>query len=133
MGKSLNDHRFNLNDRYDKSTYLTKVPRPKAIIDFSKPSKRSSDLMLQGGDERVDLGGKSCNFIDQGKAEKVVQKRLNFGIPNFKRTTTRNVMFGNLYKHSMDLTPDHYDSLKVAQKTVQHTKRKIKPYVDMKK
>ena len=118
MGGRVNENRFTLNDRFDKSTYLTTVPRPKAIVDFSKPSKRSPELINQGGDVRVDLGAKSCNFIAQGAAEDMVKKRLDFGIPNFKRTTNRKAVFGNLYKNDMDLTPDYYDSMNVAQKTV---------------
>mmetsp|Transcript_25793 Transcript_25793/g.34483 ORF Transcript_25793/g.34483 Transcript_25793/m.34483 type:complete len:96 (+) Transcript_25793:1129-1416(+) len=45
MGKSINEQRFNLNDRFDKSTYLTKVKRASALINFEKPSKRIADLI----------------------------------------------------------------------------------------
>ena len=59
MGTSINENRFALNDLYDKSSYLTKVTRPKAMVNFDKPSKRDSILIAKGGDDRIDLGGKS--------------------------------------------------------------------------
>mmetsp|Transcript_23037 Transcript_23037/g.30629 ORF Transcript_23037/g.30629 Transcript_23037/m.30629 type:complete len:133 (+) Transcript_23037:1295-1693(+) len=132
MGCSTNEHRFALNDRYDKSTYLTNVVRPKAIIDFGKPSQRIPDLINKGGDVRIDLGGKSCNFISQGKEENVLMRRLNRGVTKFEKGTTRSHMFGSLYKQDDDLTPDHYDSIKIAEKAVLN-KQRVKPYVDMKK
>ena len=50
MGANVNENRFMLSDKYDKSTYLTKVSRPKAIVNFGKVSKRDSDLIIKGGD-----------------------------------------------------------------------------------
>ena len=64
MGSKINENRFALDDNYDKSTYLTKVPRPKAAVDFDKPSKRNPILIDKGGDNRIDLGGKSSAMVD---------------------------------------------------------------------
>ena len=64
MGSNLNEHRFMLSEMYNRSTYLTKVPRPKAIIDFSKPSERIANLIDKGGDARIDLGNKSSAMIE---------------------------------------------------------------------
>ena len=72
MGSKINEHRFTLNDRFDKSTYLTNVPRPKAILNFSKPTERIPNLIAKGGDSRIDLGGKSCAMIDQGLEDRLI-------------------------------------------------------------
>ena len=98
MGTTINEHRFTLNDRFDKSTYLTNVPRPKAIINFSKPTNRLPDLMAKGGDSRIDLGGKSCDMIDQGLEARTIMQRLDNGVTGLANRTTRNESFGNLYK-----------------------------------
>lgn len=132
MGTTINEHRFTLNDRFDKSTYLTNVPRPKAIINFSKPTNRLPDLMAKGGDSRIDLGGKSCDMIDQGLEARTIMQRLDNGVTGLANRTTRNESFGNLYKQEMDYTPDHYDSKKIAE-AANKIKKRTKPYVDMKK
>jgi hypothetical protein len=45
-----NDERFNMNENYDRSTYLTKVRRIQGL-EFESYSKRKGDeLVRQGGD-----------------------------------------------------------------------------------
>ena len=132
MGTSLNEHRFALNDRFDKSTYLTKVQRPKAVTDFGKHSQRIPDLINKAGDDRIELGGKSCNFISQGTEDKVLMRNLDVGITKFHLATDRTNPFGCIYRQEADYTPDHYDSVKIAAKA-EHLKKQTKPYVNMKK
>lgn len=64
MGGQVNENRFCLSDRYDKSTYLTKVSRPKAIINFERETERPQDLIAKGGDLSVRLDGKSQVFYE---------------------------------------------------------------------
>lgn len=115
MGSSINENRFSLEDNYDKSTYLTKAPRVKHVIDFGLPSSRLANIIDKGGDNRIDLGGKSSVMIDQGLEYRTVMRRLDKGVTNLKQRTNRETTFGNMYLQEPDFTPDHYDSLKIAE------------------
>jgi len=53
-------------------------------------------------------------------------------IPSFGKNSNRTTTWGNMYRHDRDLSPDLYDSVKIANQTIQQ-KRKTSPYVDMKK
>lgn len=132
MGSQVNDKRFCLSDRYDKSTYLTKVSRPKAIVHFEKESKRPEDLIAKGGDLQVRLDGKSQVFYDHDVKDQKIMKRMNAGIAEMNKQTARTNPFGNMYIQEDDITPDHYDSVKIAEKA-NKIKPRTKPYVDMKK
>ena len=124
MGSIMNENRFALDQQFDHSTYLTKVPRPKNIIDFSKPSPRQSDLIDKGGDNRIDLGGKSHVMVEQGLEYRTVMKRLDKGVTTLKERTSRESNFGNMYLQEPDFTPDYYDSIKIAE-AANKVKRRI--------
>ena len=64
MGPSVNEKRFGLTDFYDKSTYLSKVRRPRNVIPFERYDKRQKSLIAKGGDNGIDLQGKSDAFYD---------------------------------------------------------------------
>ena len=64
MGPSVNENRFGLTDFYDKSTYLSKVRRPRNVIPFERYDKRQKSLIAKGGDNGIDLQGKSDAFYD---------------------------------------------------------------------
>ena len=132
MGPSINENRFSLNDRYDKSTYLTKVRRPQAVIEFDKRSKRDSIIIDKGGDQRIDLGGKSQHVIDPGHDYRKIKRRLDRGVTKFTGRTSRNSAFGSMYLQEEDFTPDYYDSVKIAE-VANKIKQRVKPHVDMKK
>ena len=74
-----NPGRFELSDFYDRSTYLTNVPRHKSILPFEKLRGRD-DLIAKGGDAGVSLGGKSSLFYDTDKKFKTM-KRLDKSVP----------------------------------------------------
>lgn len=58
--------------------------------------------------------------------------RLDGGVTKFKQRTDRENPFGNLYKQEADFTPDHYDSVKIAE-AANKIKNRTKPHVDMRK
>lgn len=120
---------FDKNDFYDKSTYLTNVPRHKAILPFEKTTGRLSDLIDKGGDSGIDLGGKSCVFYDPDAKLKVMN-RLEKNVPDIGKITTR-VGHNSIYRR--EAAPDHYDSNKVAETRKRMISNESKPYVDMKK
>ena len=124
-----NPGRFDLSDFYDKSTYLTKVPRHRSILPFGKEVSRTKDLIDKGGDDRISLGGKSSIFYDTDK-KFAVMKRLDRGIPTMQKVTKR-VNHNSIYRR--DEVPDYYDNLKVAETKKNITEKKNEPYIDMKK
>ncbi len=132
MGSQMNDGRFNLNDFYDKSSYLSKVPRPKQIIDFSTVTERDKDLIDKGGDAGVKIGGKCSKFYDENTKISATMKRLDAGMPKMNKSTNRSTAFGSMYKQEDDFTPDHYNGVKIAEKAMK-LKTHAKPFVDMKK
>ena len=123
-----NPGRFELSDFFDRSTYLTNVPRHKSILPFQKGPGRD-DLIAKGGDGGIDLGGKSSVFYDTDKKFKTM-KRLDKSVPVMKNTTDR-VQHNSIYKR--DAVPDYYDSLKVADAKTKIMEKKKKPFIDMKK
>ena len=40
MGENVHEARFDLSDKYDQSTYLSKVKRPKSLVPFEGFSSR---------------------------------------------------------------------------------------------
>ena len=64
MGESVHEARFDLSDKFDKSTYLSKFLRPKSLVPFEGFKAREEDLIAKGGDRQVDLGGKSMVFYN---------------------------------------------------------------------
>jgi len=66
MGEPVNDERFNLSDKFDKSTYLSKMMRARSVIPFQKSGRREETLIAKGGDTLIRLGGKPEVFYDQG-------------------------------------------------------------------
>ena len=56
--------------------------------------------------------------------------KLDKNVPNFTRNTGRKASFGNLYRDDDDLSPDHYDSMKIAKADIKSRKRS-EPFVDM--
>ena len=41
-------------------------------------------------------------------------KKLDTSIPSMKNMLSRNNSFGSQYRQDEDLSPDHYDSMKIA-------------------
>ena len=58
--------------------------------------------------------------------------KLDRGLPNFGKFSDRKASFGNLYRQDRDLSPDHYDSVKIANSQIKQRK-KSECLVDMKK
>jgi hypothetical protein len=106
-----NPGRFELSDFYDKSTYLTNVPRNRSILPFEKCESRDQKLIAKGGETGRDLGSKSNVFYDTDKKFNVM-KRLDRSVPLLDRTTQR-INHNSIYKkHAV---PDYYDETKVAE------------------
>ena len=95
-------------------------------------TERDKDLINKGGDAGIKLGGKSSQFYDENAKIKATMKRLDRGLPKMVRSTDRNGSFGSYFKQEMDFTPDHYNSVKIAEDALK-IKQSEKPYVDMKK
>lgn len=49
--------------------------------------------------------------------------KLDLLSPNLERHTGRRASFGNLYRDDNDLSPDHYDSVKIAKVNLKARKR----------
>ena len=63
---------------------------------------------------------------------RATKKRFDTGIPKIEKITNRKGAFQSMYRQEPDLTPDFYDSVKIANDTMK-TRKRIKPFVDMKK
>ena len=122
----MNDKRFGLTDFYDKSTYLSKVRRPRGVIPFQHYDKRQKSLIAKGGDNGVDLQGKSDAFYDP--IQDVTLPRRDKKVPILGKATTRERSFGSMYIQEADYTPDHYDSVKIAADMIKNRPNK-KPMV----
>ena len=48
------------------------------------------------------------------------------------KVSDRKASFGNMYRHARDLSPDHYDSVKIAKVDLK-LRKKSTPLVEMKK
>ena len=64
MGEKVHEARFSLSPRFYNSQCLTKVARPKSLVPFEGFDSRKGDLIAKGGDSKIELGGKSCNYYD---------------------------------------------------------------------
>ena len=130
MGTTTNDNRFALNDWFDKSSYLTKVKRPKGIVSFRATSQREPDLIQKGGNRLIKIDRKPEKFYDAPIPNR--GKRIDTQITKMHKQTNRKQNFSSMYKLDEDLTPDYYDSVKIATDQIK-VKRNEKPFVDMKK
>ena len=136
MGHTVHENRFDLPDKYDKSTYLAKSPRVRSIIPFERDNKRDANLMAKGGNSLItksslDENGKVPYYNCKNKSLSTVNN-LDKLTPNFNRNTGRKASFGNLYRDDDDLSPDHYDSVKIAKADIKSRKRSH-AFVDMNK
>lgn len=84
--KGPNDHRFDLLDTFDKSTYLTGVERTKMNLSFASHSPRDKQLINKGGNGGFDLGNKPQVFYDIKQKDKVLG-RLDKNIIKFEGST----------------------------------------------
>lgn len=115
MADPCHDNRFTLPEKYDKSTYLTNVRRATSVVPFERLDGRDAKLISKGGNSMASLDGKTDMYYET-TAQKVKQmEKLDLQIPKMRKTTNRKVEFGNMYRQDRDLSPDHYDSVKIAQ------------------
>lgn len=61
----MNENRFNLHDKFDKSSYLSTMPRLKALVPFETQKERQADLILKGGEADIFVERRSDTFYDQ--------------------------------------------------------------------
>ena len=90
------DERFDMNENYDRSTYLTKVRRIQGR-DFASYAARRSDLLVQqGGDpQQVDIiqkGARPEEFYIQDQKEKNLMQRLDKNCLGFEKYDKRSEM-----------------------------------------
>ena len=139
MGKDVHEGRFQLPDKYDQSTYLTTSPRARSLIPFDQVLSRDTDLMAKGGNSQINLSTLEENgkvpYYEKESARNHLSttRKLDKLTPNFNRNTGRKASFGNLYRDDDDLSPDHYDSLKIAKADLKSRKRSDASFVEMKK
>ena len=79
-----NERRFELDDTFDKSQYLSTVNRLKQIIPFKTLKGREQDLIAKAGDRQVSLGGKSAVFYNTFKKTEHMQ-RLEKSVPKIDK------------------------------------------------
>ena len=128
----VHENRFTMHDKFDKSTFLTVNKRATSVIPFERVNGRDPKLIEKGGDSLTVLKGRSDAYCSPDQTVKQL-KRLDRSIPDLNKTTNRKIEFRSMYRQDRDLSPDHYDSVKIAQKELQQTKRKPVSLVDMKK
>jgi len=103
-----------LSDKFDRSTYLTKVRRPPALVPFEGQKARESDLIDKGGDDRITLGTNKTDDFYNSDVKLQHMRKMDKGIPKIGALTDRGAAFGNMYRDDNDLVPDFYDSAKIA-------------------
>lgn len=108
------ENRFNRPDTFDKSERLTSNPKTKSIPNFYKTVKREDDVILKGGDTRIDIESK-CHVIYDGAMDKprLTQPKLDVGIPKLGFLGRRNTN-GTIYKKDESLSTN-FDNLKAAE------------------
>lgn len=132
MAEPCNENRFTLPEKYDKSTYLTKVRRATSVVPFERHDGRDSKLIDKGGNSGIDLDGKTDMYYNVTEPKMKQMEKLDTHIPKMTKMTNRKAEFRNMYRQDRDLSPDHYDSVKIAQIDLK-TKRKTSNFVNMKK
>ena len=82
-----NERRFELDDTYDRSQYLSKVQRNKFVLPFHSTKGREGDQLIEkGGDKQRSLGGKSSVFYNTKKKIENME-RLEKSVPAISKTT----------------------------------------------
>lgn len=119
-----------MDDDYDKSTYLTKNPRPRLNVSFRGQIDRNDKLIEKGGDHLKDLSSTNDKFYQNGEQKLQVMERLDKLVPAIDKQSKRGV-HNSIYQR--EWVPDYYDSTKIAS-----VENKIKPakkgaYVEMKR
>ena len=95
--------------------------------------------MAKGGNSEINIttleeNGKVPYYErEDARNQLSTTRKLDKLTPNFNRNTGRKASFGNLYRDDNDLSPDHYDSLKIAKADLKSRKRSDASFVEMKK
>ena len=97
---------------------------------FTSCPKREPELINKGGDEGVKIDDKVDKVYDCLDTKLKQFKKID--IPKFGKNSNRNSTWGNMYRHDRDLSPDFYDSVKIANDEIK-LKQKRKSYLDLKK
>ena len=87
--------------------------------------------MAKGGNSLVNLKDKGEVFYD-ADAKLRMMKKLDSTAVKLNKVSDRKASFGNMYRQDRDLSPDHYDSVKIAKVDLK-LRKKSTPLVDMKK
>ena len=109
------------------------------MIPFEQVLGRDGDLMAKGGNSQLilanmeEIGKVPYYENEESRAKLSTTKKLDKLTPCFKRNTGRKASFGNLYRDDDDLSPDHYDSIKIAKADIKSRKRSDATFVDMRK
>jgi hypothetical protein len=131
MGEPVNDQRFGHPDTFDKSTYLSTISRPRSLVPFEGFASRESTLIQKGGNSLANLKDKAEANYDLN-AKLGVMKNLTKTAAKLNKVSDRKASFGNLYRQDRDLSPDHYDSVKIAKVDIK-LRKKSTPLVEMNK
>jgi hypothetical protein len=130
-GEGPNEKRFEMEDNYDKSTYLTKNPRTKLNMSFTVQTERDQDKLIEkAGNFLQDLRSTTDTFYNDQKLN--VMEKLDRIVPHFEKQSKR-FQHNSIYRKARDLGPDYYDSLKIAAVESNVKSRKNDAFVNIKK
>lgn len=91
------DKRFELPDSFDRSTYLTKVPRGKQNIAFYKQKGRDTDLIEKRGNSLDMLDNRNGQIYKSENKDKLMT-RLNQGSCSMGKSTSRDTAHISYFK-----------------------------------
>ena len=125
--KSIDPHqeRFNMNENYDRSTYLTKVRRVQGREFGSYSNRKSENLIRQGGNpintDCVGTGKRTQQFYDIECKERNLMDRLDTKCLKFDGYEHRSKV-RSIYKEDYDKRKDPYDLEKINKGKLATTK-----------
>lgn len=119
------NERFNMDDKFDMSTYLTKVRRIKGREFHSYSNRDSENLIKQGGNpintDVVGNGKRTEQYYDTECKERKLMERLDKKCLPFDAYEKRNKV-GSIYREDYDKRKDPYDLEKVFKGKIATTK-----------
>ena len=81
------EQRFNLDDSFDRSMYLTLNPNRMHSLEFKRQTHRRQDSILKAGNVTIDLKGRTENYHD-GDVQ-LTMPRLEIGVLNLSKMKSR--------------------------------------------
>lgn len=123
------DNRFNRDDTFDKSNFLSRNVNTSMTLKFDRQVKRRADQIIKGGDVTIDIKGRSHNVYDGVmKKDVLTMAKLTNGIlSQSKHSPRKDEMYRN------DGTEASFDQVKAADSLEKTKYKKQVAFVDLNK